>query len=433
MDPVTAPHPQMEPKRRSAPRVAVDLTPMLPGGANGGAKIFVLELLDQLRRIAPDWSFTLLTPEVCHDELGALDGPGMRRCCVLPRPTTGTATLGGRLRELGRGLASRLPSRAATALVDLYWKVAHRPSRNGPLKELGADLLFCPFTAPFHHTSGTPTVCVVYDLQFLRYPQFFEAEERFGRAANFRDATGMAARLVCISDYVRSSVLDAAEIDPARVLTVPIRLATRLRASDDRAPAGAVLDRFRLRPDRYLLYPANFWRHKNHRMLLTAYGQHLARHPDSDLALVCTGQPGPEMDSIAHSAELMGLAERCRFPGFVATAELNALLDHCRAVIFPSLYEGFGMPVLEAMEHDRPVACGNRTSLPEIAGDAALQFDPRVPEEIADAIETIDRDDELRDRLIERGRERRAFFASSEAMARRYLEVFSEVIEENAS
>ncbi len=410
-------------------RVAVDVTPMLPGGENGGAKIFVLELLRHLSELVEDWHFILLTSDVCHEELARLDRHNVERLCVIEHSPQTSSTRAQKLRGFARRMLSRTPANLASKMIDLYWTLARGKRAPGILNELDVQLLFCPFSAPLYHNGDVPTVCVIYDLQFLTYPQFFDPEERYGRAANFREACRVASSLACISDYVRDSVLQASALDPSRVLAIPIQLATRLRDARDTNVEDLVLREYRLERDRYLLYPANFWQHKNHRMLLTAFAQYVAANPESDLVLVCTGQPGEDKDSIVKEAGLMSLGERCRFPGFLPDIEFASLLDNCRGVIFPSLYEGFGMPVLEAMEHGKPVACSNRTSLPEVAGDAALLFDPRIPSDIRTAIERLDRDDDLRDRSIELALTRRREFASPRAMARSYLELFRRVLE----
>ena len=111
-------------------------------------------------------------------------------------------------------------------------------------------------------------------------------------------------------------------------------------------------------------------------------------------------------------------------PGYLSEEELAALLASCKALIFPSLYEGFGMPILEAMAFSKPILCSNVTSLPEVAGDGALLFDPRRPHEILAAIEQIISDSKLASSLVERGKARIAHWGGPEKMAREYLAVF---------
>lgn len=418
--------------KRTRPHVAIDVTPILPGGENGGAKIMTLALVQQIVDLRSDWDFTLLTPAVCHEQLAAYEGPNLRRRCVLPAPAPGTNGVGRQLRYFARSVASRLPPRGAARLIDFYWSVRHRPRRRTIVDEIGADLLFNPFTAPLYASARVPSVSVVYDTQFAAYPQFFTAEERYGREAHLREAINQSVRLVCISDFVRQTLLQDWQVQAERVVTIRIQLADRL-PNVDTASAAAILESYNLRDAGYLLYPANFWPHKNHSMLLLAFRQFFEHNPDSPLVLVCTGSPSREMDAIADAANRLGLAARCRFPGFVDEVKFAALFDHCRAVVFPSLYEGFGMPLLEAMERGRPILSSDRTALPEIGGDAALYFDPRKPSDLAAAIERIDRDAELRATLVQRGRARRGAFSNPAAMAGAYLEEFARVLRQGVA
>jgi glycosyltransferase involved in cell wall biosynthesis len=298
--------------------------------------------------------------------------------------------------------------------------------RPGLLQELGADLLFCPFTAPFHCDPTVPTVCVIYDLQHRSYPEFFEHGDREERDRNFCQATQVADQLICISDYVRASVLENARVAPEQVHAIPIGI-----SGIDPANLGRqeeVLSRLGLAANRFLLYPANFWAHKNHQMLLVAFGMYRARHPASDLKLVCTGVLGPRGERLRVAADRMGLDDRVVFPGYVPRDDLAVLLSACRALIFPSLYEGFGMPVVEAMKFAKPVLCSAVASLPEIAGSAALFFDPKKPAEIAHAIERLETDPALAALMVERGHQRVADLGDADQMARRYLQVLGKAL-----
>jgi len=134
------------------------------------------------------------------------------------------------------------------------------------------------------------------------------------------------------------------------------------------------------------------------------------------------------MDEVRDATRRAGVGAWVHFPGYVTESELAALMGASLALIFPSLYEGFGMPILEAMACEVPVLSSNAASLPEVAGDASLQFDPNRPVEMMDAIEAIERDPRLRAELVERGRARVAAFDDPEQMARRYLGVFRQVV-----
>ena len=409
--------------------VVVDLTPVLPGGGNGGAKVMTLELVRHLGRIAANSNFILLTTERNHDELAALDSSNIRRFCV-SRPET-SRTLVDRLARQSRSVLKRfLPARVLGTMAGVYREAAERlPAGNALLRQFDADLLFCPFTAPFYFDPAVPTVCVVYDLQYAYYPQFFDTAEIQERGRNLTRAVRAANILVCISEYVRKTLLEKTAALPERVETIHIQLSRRL-APPSAMACERVLRSLQLTPGQFLLYPANFWPHKNHELLLTAFGIYLAGHKDPPLKLVLTGAPGPRKDFLEQAAHRMGISHAVVFPGYLPEEELSALLHSCMAVIFPSLFEGFGMPLLEAMAAGRPVLCSNNTSLAEVAGDAALLFDPHVPGEIVAAIARMESDSALRDELVRNGERRLTQFGGPEEMATAYLKLFRKAVQD---
>jgi glycosyltransferase involved in cell wall biosynthesis len=373
--------------------VMVDLTPLLPGGGNGGAKWFVLALLAGMIERRPGWRWLLLTT-AANDALLSERFPTLVRLSI--GGGDGTPVLG--------------PDPAAL------------PGGGR------ADLLYCPFTAPFYAKPSVPTVATVYDLQFIAYPQFFSRAEVEERAENFFRAAAAADRLVCISVYVRDQVCRATGLGTAWVKRVHISLPDRLGPCEP-AALPALLQHHGLTRGRYLIYPANTWPHKNHEMLLAAAGIYFARHPASDLKIVCPGvSDEPRGQALKAAARRMGLSERAIFPGFLDERHLAGLFAGARALIFPSLFEGFGMPLLEAMAQGVPVLSANTTSLPEVAGDAALLFDPRRPDAIVAAIEAIEGEPQLAGRLAAAGRARATALGNAAAMAEAYLALFDEVI-----
>ena len=415
--------------RRALKQVVVDLTPVLPGGQNGGAKVMTIELLRNLARIAADCEFILLTSIRSHDELASLESSNVRRICV-DKPTL-VKSADSLADGLHRLLKHFVPANRLAQLGGLYRRLSGKMlPTGGLLRDLDADLLFCPFTAPLFFDPAVPVVSIVYDLQHLYYPQFFEPAEVEERNRNFERACAASARLVCISDYVRGTVLKTGAISEERVRTIPILLPRRLPPPSAEI-CERVLSLHHLNPRRYLLYPANFWAHKNHELLLTAFGMYRASNPTSDLKLVLTGSPSPRRDELIEASCAMGLSGAVVFPGYLAAEDFSALMDQCQALIFPSLFEGFGMPLLEAMAAGRPILCGNGTSLPEVAGDAALLFNPMKPAEIVDAINRIEQDFDLQKELIENGTRRLSTFGGPDEMAARYIQVFHEAINES--
>lgn len=405
-------------------RVAVDLTPVLPGGANGGAKIFVLELLGYLADIAPATQFILLTHAVSHDELASLDRANMSRRMIIGAAAAPTRP--SRFTALATRVAPRIPARLLKLASRLGYRINTALKRRGTnhlLRDWKVDLLFCPFTAPTYAERGIPTVCTIYDLQYKTYPDFFAPADVAHRDQTFIDACARATALAAISDYSRRSAILYGHLHPSRIRTIHLRIARRFAAHTELNLHA--LDRLDLSPKKYLVYPANFWKHKNHEMLLTAFGMACSSgRLGPDIKLVCTGAPGPRQEWLAAAARAMNLEGRVLFPGYIPDIELGGLLSASSGVIFPSLYEGFGLPVLEAMAAGIPVACSDTTSLPEVAGDATIMFDPGVPSQIADAIVSLVNDEPLRARLVQAGARRVDAFADPELMASQYWELF---------
>lgn len=370
------------------PLVAVDLLPLLPGGANGGAKVFTLNLLETMAAMAPDWTFVLAANPETLPELKEYETTTLK---VVP--------------------------------ADRKWQV--KP----PRKLLGRpiDAWFCPFTRPYFQHQDIPLVSIIYDLQYHYYPQFFSDAEARGRDQTFQLAAKRSARLACISDFVRQTVLEYGGLPPEKVRTVHICLPERLSEPSDAAVA-AELDRLGLTRHNYLIFPANFWPHKNHAVLLTAFGLFAKAHPESALKLVFTGADTGLAPELRQAAQSMGLAGRVLFTGYVSDEDLAALTTGALALIFPSLFEGYGMPVAEAMHLGVPVLCSNVTSLPEVGGDAVLYFDPRKPEDVAGAIARIASEPGLRSELAAKGKARAASLGGPQDMAQAYLDLLDEAM-----
>lgn len=402
--------------------IAVDLTPVLPGGENGGAKVFVLELLRRLAELSPTTQFVLLTQSGSHEELAALDRANVRRILVSQGGAASSKRLSWSvvssfLPYFPRRLQS-IARRGASRIASLFKRIKTR----GVLDDLNIDLLFCPFTAPTYAEETTPTVSVIYDLQFKAHPEFFTDDDVAHRDQSFLSACHKSSLLTAISDFSRDEAIKYGRLDPDKIKTV------HLQISDDRLQSAkrdvTILDRLGLQLGRYLIYPANFWKHKNHEMLLTAFAMARAGGLAEEIKLVCTGASGARQHWLMRAATQMGLETQVIFPGFLSSAELLTLLSSSAGLIFPSLYEGFGLPVIEAMAIGVPVACSNITSLPEVAKDAAILFDPRIPTEIVKAMVSLVHDAPLRHQLIERGYVRASEFSDSAMMAAQYWKIF---------
>jgi glycosyltransferase involved in cell wall biosynthesis len=272
-----------------------------------------------------------------------------------------------------------------------------------------------------HHGGGTapalgtrPFVLTLHDLQFLTYPEYVHPVKlRYLRRA-VRSAVRRAAVTAVPSEYVRRRVLDAYGPDPAKVVVVPHGFEPPPSgAAAPVARAAVVRARYGLGDEPYLVLPAITHPHKGHRFLLDV----LAR--TSDLRLVLLGGRGAADADVEGAIGSLGLASRVVRPGRVPDADRDAIIAAAEALVFPSEYEGFGAPVLEAMGLGTPVICSDRTSLPEVAGDAAL-----VTPLDADAwLGALDALTSRRAALIAAGRARAATFTlrhSAEALIGAY-------------
>lgn len=382
------------------PTLLVDCTPMLIGGANGGAKGMILRLLRDLPPLLPQVSFiVLVTPEIAREQ-AALLAPNLRFEILAP------------LEPNAPGLISRLRSRLHTLLagrlppgwLDFLRRLSNRLSGRHPRAALRADALFCPFTAPTFHQPGLPTLSILYDFLFQEYPHFFSPQELFYRQQNFQAAARLCAHFTAISEFTRQEALRYSSLRPEQISVIPISAAQPLQ---EVAPDPGILNALNLQPGAFLLYPANGWPHKNHALLLRGLEIFLQARPASPLRLVLPGDFGAHRQRIeALLQDSALLRERVLLPGYLTPAQLSALYTNALALVFPSLYEGFGIPVLEAFRANLPVLCSRAASLPEVAGEAALYFDPQDPQDLARALTQVEENPALRASLTARGRAR---------------------------
>jgi glycosyltransferase involved in cell wall biosynthesis len=248
------------------------------------------------------------------------------------------------------------------------------------------------FAAQAAERSRHPTIYQPWDLQHRHYPDYFSPGALARRDVVWRLGCVQASYVLVASEFVRADVVDAFSIDPARVAVVAPGVPAQVLAA-----ASA--------PERpFALFPAQTWEHKNHARLIDAIA--LLRSRGLDVPVLCPGQPNPRGGAVHRHARDRHVDDLVRFPGHVSIEQLGSLYGTARCVVFPSLFEGFGFPVLEAFRAGVPVACSNTTSLPELAGDAAVLFDPTDVEAIADGIEQVWTDDDLRSTLVARGSER---------------------------
>ena len=270
------------------------------------------------------------------------------------------------------------------------------------------DLYFCPFSSLWPRPMPLPTVLTFHDMQERFYPQFFTAAQLEERFFHYDWSLRMADAVIAVSDFTRQSCIDITGISGRKI--------RRVYHAPDELPAPQMPDGWDPSGwEKFIFYPANFWEHKNHGNLLRALQR--LRAEGMSVRCIATGSLFGKEAEWRAATDAAGVSDLVRHLGRRPRAELSWLFRHARALVFPSLFEGFGIPVVEAMHVGCPVACSGVTGLPEIAQDDALYFDPTNVADIAHAIRRIWTDDALCTKLGEKGRQRATQFTAERLVA----------------
>lgn len=297
------------------------------------------------------------------------------------------------------------------------------------LRRRPPDVLFVPaHVLPL--SCPVPAAVTVHDLGYLAYPQAHRRFDRFYLDWSTRRHARLAGHLIADSEATRQSLIDAYQADPRRVTVVWLGRDERLRRVDSPARVRAAREKYGL-PPKYVLALGTLQPRKNLVRLLEAFHRLEAERPSpvAGVALVIAGGRGWLYDELFARVQALGLAGRVLFPGYIDEEEKAALLSGALVYAFPSLYEGFGLPLLEAMACGAPILTSNVSSLPEIAGEAALLVDPLDTGAIAAGLRRLLTEADLRQNLAARGYERLACFSWDRA-AGQVLEILARLAEE---
>jgi glycosyltransferase involved in cell wall biosynthesis len=287
----------------------------------------------------------------------------------------------------------------------------------GQLSRIGFDRLL-PGTSLFHATehlllplSSIPTVLTVHDLIFRHLPAHHKPLNRWYLNLTMPLYCRRATHIITVSQATRRDLSAAYAIPEGKITVIYEAASPRFRPQSEDVIAK-VRARYGL-PDRYLLFVGTIEPRKNLTRLLSAFKT--VHHEGLTEGLVVVGRRGWLYDDFFAALEESPAKEAVILPGYVPDPDLPAVYAGAQALVLPSLYEGFGLPVLEAMACGTPVACSGVSSLPEVAGDAALLFDPRDTDAIAAALHRILSRDDLREALADRGTARAGCFSWSRA------------------
>lgn len=366
-------------------RIAIDVRKL----HDFGIGTYVRNLVHSLSRLDGDTEFVLLCQRRDCESLEQL-GPNFK---PIPEPSSGYSV----------SEQLTVPLALARARADLF----HSP----------------------HYVLPALTPCrsivTIHDCIHLMFPQYLP-----GRMAHlyarvfFWLAANRSARILTVSEASKRDILRFFPVPANKVDVTYNAIDSRFSRPANAGQMDRVRERYQLR-NRFLLYSGNIKPHKNLERLIDAFAR-LRSEGFGDIQLLITGSEVSRYAGLRRAVHRFNLHKHVRFLGFQSSETLASLYHLADAFVFPSLYEGFGLPPLEAMASGTPVLTSNVSSLPEVVDDAALLIDPYDPQAIADGMAQILSDEDVRARLIARGRKRASHF-SWEASVRRVLAIYREV------
>lgn len=250
--------------------------------------------------------------------------------------------------------------------------------------------------------------CVSYDAEYI-----FDCVSRLAKSA---------LKIITVSNFSKNKIMNYISIDEWKIKVIPIEIFLK-RA--DFSDEDMILTKYKLSKEKYLIYISAFWRHKNHLKLLKAFSKITQKY--SDIKLVLVGSHMTFNNEVYCLLNNLGINDKVIFTNYISENEKYILLKNAKMLVHPSLYEGFGMPVVEAMSFGVPVVCSRGGSLPEIVQDAAKMFNPYDENDIFSAIlETLD-DEKLQKKLKNAGARRVKNFLNNERMIFSYIDIFQDV------
>jgi len=311
--------------------------------------------------------------------------------------------LKGDLGELPKNWQSKILSWRPKKLwtqIRLSWEMRRHPP----------EALFVPaHTLPFVHPKKTVTTC--HDVAFLRLPQVYDWPALKYHEFAIKFAVRHAAKIITVSEFTKSEILEFFKISAGRIAVVPNGYdSNRYKVIDDKGAVEKVLAKYKISQP-YILYVGRLELKKNTPGLVEAFKILEDDSQFAGLKLVLVGQPGFGFEKVAKAIVDNDLHDQIIMPGWVEPEDLPYLMNGAASFVFPSFYEGFGIPILEAMASGTPVICSGIPALREVALEAAYFIDPYEPKNIAEGIARVLGDSHLQEDLKIRGLDRASQFS----------------------
>jgi glycosyltransferase involved in cell wall biosynthesis len=282
------------------------------------------------------------------------------------------------------------------------------------------DVLHFPLQVMIPSRIKGKVVLSCMDLQQEYLPEMFSVHDLEARRNSYRPSVERADHVIAISDFTKHSIAEKYNINPDKITTVHLAHEAQIYNATPVKTSVSL-------PRPYFYYPAATWPHKNHLRLLEAFAKFEQLHPD--FSMVFSGIKMQATNEIERKIKELNLDGKVLITGYLPRVELPALYQKACALVFPSLFEGFGIPLVEAMACGCPILCSKVTSLPEIAKNTAVYFDPYDIDDMASKMEELVLNQGLREKLISYGYERAKFF-SNKKMAQATLRIYEQVASE---
>jgi len=278
----------------------------------------------------------------------------------------------------------------------------------GRMNGVKVDVIHHPFTVLTPPGIKIPSVLTFWDMQHEFFTEFFSSTELVKRQRLYRASAERATRIIVSAAFTKECLVNRYQIDADKIEIVYTGYGPEYRPVSKAESLGAVRSKYDLEKP-FLFYPAATWPHKNHKRLLEAV-KILCERYGFDCSLVLTGIAMQSHAEIKTEINRLGLTDQIKILGYLPAGDLPYIYNNARMMVFPSLFEGFGIPLVEAMACGCPVVCANATSLPEVVGDAGILFDPLDTENMAETIWAAWNDDDRLAGMRKRGLERAELF-----------------------
>jgi glycosyltransferase involved in cell wall biosynthesis len=293
------------------------------------------------------------------------------------------------------------------------------------MNRLDADIIHHPFSILQPIKNNKPSVLTFHDMQHEFYPENFSPYALRARKSLWRPSAEQATRIIAISVYARECLVEHYRIDPNKIDVVYNGYNPQFRRIDNTDILDSVRSRYGLnRP--FIYYPAATWPHKNHKKLLAAF-KLLKERYRLDGQLVLSGIAMQANGDLLDEIDRLNLHDDVVVLGSLPYEDLPCLYNLARLMVFPSMHEGFGIPLVEAMASGCPVACSDVTSIPEVVGEAAITFDPGSVEDMVQKVWRLWSDESLQQDVKTRGLARCKQF-SWDTMARQTIHVYEKAL-----